>query len=255
MLSEPEVDFWIEHIAEPKKLLLAWQAPDTYVDRTRWAVGEITSQHGQVCFRYYQNDEFAEMNLGRGMADIHAAGYVAFPAFWPANREEPFVDRVLEAFARRVPPPDRPDFDRYLVHHRLRQSAPSMMSLLAATGAKLPSDGFELVDPLDYEVGEFEFVLQIAGYRHHCGRSGELTVGELLQLVSEPENQHDSRAIAVEAGGKKIGYVNRLQAPGIKYFLNNASVVVNLLRLNGTPDHPKAFAFVRVRPKAEQAAA
>jgi len=32
---------WIERIAEPKRLFLAWQAPDHLVDRFRWAVADL----------------------------------------------------------------------------------------------------------------------------------------------------------------------------------------------------------------------
>lgn len=32
---------WIEHFVAPKRLYLAWQAPDQLGDRFRWAVGEL----------------------------------------------------------------------------------------------------------------------------------------------------------------------------------------------------------------------
>jgi hypothetical protein len=50
----------IEHITEPKKVLVAWQAPDAKFKHgtgTRFIVGEITNSDGRVILRYYDNDD------------------------------------------------------------------------------------------------------------------------------------------------------------------------------------------------------
>ena len=40
---------------------------------------------------------------------------------------------------------------------------------------------------------------------------GEIKVGDRLELVREPDNPHDSKAIRVEWRGHKLGYVPRAQ--------------------------------------------
>jgi hypothetical protein len=43
--------------------------------------------------------------------------------------------------------------------------------------------------------------------------------------------------------------VNRFQAPTVGRWLDTREVSASLLRLNGTPDKPRAFVFLRVRPR------
>jgi hypothetical protein len=45
---------WIEHITEPTKLKLVWQAPDEKNFRTRLPVGEITRENNEYVLRYHQ---------------------------------------------------------------------------------------------------------------------------------------------------------------------------------------------------------
>lgn len=49
----------------------------------------------------------------------------------------------------------------------------------------------------------------IAGFQYWDGASvlGELNVGDKLALVAEPDNPHDSQAVAIRFKGVKLGYV------------------------------------------------
>ena len=51
----------------------------------------------------------------------------------------------------------------------------------------------------------------LAGYRHYDAAQvwRELRVGDRLQLVREPDNTHDARAVRVEWRGRKLGYLPR----------------------------------------------
>jgi hypothetical protein len=142
---------WIEHVDEPARLILAWQAPDPEKDRLRWAVGELSRATGVATFKYFDGDEFTRLNSGRRQDELRAAGFRGYPAFDVLHTPSgEFSDGVLEAFLRRVPPRSRSDFPRYLEHFRLRSSdGIGPFALLAVTEAKLPSDGFSLIDPLD----------------------------------------------------------------------------------------------------------
>lgn len=257
MRSEPDVDHWIEHPSEPTELVLAWQAPDSILERTRWAVGCLEKTPDGARFRYFDDAEFAALNADRPREELKGYGYSGYPAFDIAKQPQGgFTDGVLDAFARRLPPPSRPDFGRFLEHFRFRGDASlSTMELLALTEAKLPSDGFSLIDRLDPEADCVEVVFEIAGHRHNAETRDRLVVGEPLALIADPTNIYDANAVRFEANGALIGHVNRLQAEAVGRWLCDRDVSAWLIRLNGKPDAPRAFAFIQVRPKANALAA
>jgi hypothetical protein len=254
---EPELDHWIDHPSDPSELILAWRAPEVVDDRTRWAVGLLRRTDGGGIFRYFNDQEFTELNGGRPRSILRSQGYAGYPAFDIAKQPPGgFTENVLEAFARRLPPPSRPDFKLILEHYRVRNTATlSTMSLLALTEAKLPSDGFSLIDRLSPTASCLEVVFEIAGHRHNAACRDRLVVGQPLTLKANPTNEHDMHAVRVEANGELIGYINRLQAEAVGQWLQCREVSAWLVRLNGKTDHPRAFAFVSVRPRARLIAA
>ncbi len=251
------MDHWIEAIGETSRLILAWQAPYEVQDRVRWAIGELSMTSDGVQFRYFQGDELSRLNDGRTQDDLRSAGYLGYPAFDPRPGAPPvFHEGVLEAFMRRLPPPKRADYPKYLEHFRLRSvDRASPFSLLAITEARLPSDGFSLIDPLDPVEPNRDVVIEVAGHRRNVTNRDHLFVGQPLQLAADPENPHDPSAVRIEAGGQLIGHVNRLQAPTIGRWLRERDLSAWLQRLNGTAEAPRAFAFLQMRSRAGRKAA
>lgn len=51
----------------------------------------------------------------------------------------------------------------------------------------------------------------LAGFQYHAGKTlwPRMQVGDVLNLVREPDNPHDARAVRVEWRGHKLGYVPR----------------------------------------------
>ena len=90
---------YIEHIREPKKLLLCWQAPSG-PDRRRHIIAELYHLNDKYFFRYLKDTEDFKRakNLGCAM----------YPSF-KADKQE-YTDGVLEAFIGRIPPRSRNDF-------------------------------------------------------------------------------------------------------------------------------------------------
>jgi hypothetical protein len=239
------LDRWISHISEPSRLVLAWQGPDPNGERTRFAVGELVLNGSDLTLRYLDGPETEQAKK---------LGFVGYPAFKLDQKEH--RHGVFAAFLRRLPPRARPDFDAYKAQFRLKPDvALSDFALLAYTGARLPSDGFSVVNTLDEVRAPSELVLEIVGHRHHVGNlKSPLNVGEALDLVPEPTNKWDKNAIMVKARGETVGYVNRLQTGAFHKWLREGSVEVTLDRLNGSSDRPRAYMFVRVR-NVNQAAA
>lgn len=245
---------WIEHIVEPKRLYLAWQAPEQMRDRFRWAVATLEREDDRVRLRYIDDpDEFSRLNSGRSKDQLWKLGYRGYPAF--STKRSVHEKGVLETFLRRLPPRKRSDFSEYLKQYRLRSGAEfSDFALLGLTGAKLPSDWFSLVDPFDPDAETCERVIEIAGHRYQQTRPG-LQPGDAVDFVPEPENPVDSNAVAIHAKGETIGYVNRLQAPTFRHWLQRRNLSGVVERFNGNRERPLVFCFVWVRPLSAQAVA
>lgn len=62
----------------------------------------------------------------------------------------------------------------------------------------------------------------IAGFQYHHGEAvwSMMTVGSPLDLVREPDNRHDPRAVRVDWQGRKIGYVPRIDNAAVSQLLD-----------------------------------
>jgi hypothetical protein len=241
---------WIEHSVEPKRLILEWRPPQQVKVRMRWAVGELVRDSSKVWFRYFGEDEIPRQNLRHDLADLKATGFSGYPAFlWKPGQV--FEDQAISAFMRRVPSRQRSDFAAYLEQFQVKaDSIKSDFQLLAVTGASLPNDGFSLVDPLDSQTDHQDTVLQVYGLQYQNYHLNELKVDDAVILIAEPENEHDRFAVKIESGGRKIGYVPRLQAESICSWLRRGQILGNVLKINGTLDRPRVLIFVAFRATA-----
>ena len=242
---------WIVDASEPKRLVLAWQAPDEFGYRTRFAVGELTCDDEDVCLRYFgDGPEFERLNPGTDYATMISYGYNGYPGFDPDKPEH--RAGVLEAFMRRLPPRSRADFDAYERHLRLHAGIRlSDFALLGLSEAYLPSDGFSVVDPLDPDVAERQLVIEVAGYRYYATKEGARLpeIGSSIAIEPEIDNKFDSQAVAILFEGHKIGNINRLQAATFRQWAADKRIEAEVDRLNGRIDRPRLFVFVRIRPR------
>lgn len=234
----------IEHICEPVRLLLAWQAPEG-LDRTRFIVGELYKAGNDVHFRYTT-----------GSDDYKSAkelGFWAYPAF--KNTGADYSHGVLETFLRRLPPRSRSDFGKYLQLFRLPQDRYiSDFALLGYTGAKLPTDGFSIIHPFDNLAGPCEFLLEIAGFRHKSKIPADaLQIGDNVALSADEDNKYDKYAVQIEYKDSVIGYVNRGLSKTFREWLERRyKVAATIERVNGHPVRPLVYLFVKVRPEARK---
>jgi hypothetical protein len=249
---------WIERITEPKKLFLAWQAPDHMGERYRWAVGTLEPRDsaGRLELRYFRaGPEFERFNPKHTYEQLMTLGYAGYPGF--SLKKNTHERGVSEAFMRRLPPRRRPDFSEYMRQFRLTPGLNlSDLSLLGRTEAKLPGDGFSVVDPLDPNDKCCDLLLEVAGYRYYFDKLDvEPNVDDPVEVSAETDNAYDSYAVQFLVRGRKIGNVNRLQAPTLLRWLAECRVSGVIERLNGKVDRPRAFVFVAVRPFMTKVAA
>ncbi|MBE0490563.1 MAG: HIRAN domain-containing protein [Halomonas sp.] len=229
---------FIEHLVEPQRLLLFWQARESK-KRSRYRVGQLVMKGGQVALQYDHGPE---------MAEAKQMGFEGYPAF-PLKQVE-HSHQVMEAFKRRLPPRSRGDFSRYLELRALPADAEiSDFALLGYSGAKLPNDGFELVHPFDDPPEAFEVLLEVAGFRHEAELdASELNKGDSVQFVPEPENPVDAQAIRMESALRKLGYVPRGHLDMLHRMLDQgAALDGEVFRINGSLERPLVYVLTRIR--------
>lgn len=232
----------IEHIIDPARLLLVWRAGHEKKSPSRRIVAEIVrpapSESPTLRYLVDTND------YDHAIVD----GFLGYPAFPIKNQE--YSSGVLDSFLRRLPPRKRDDFETYLRRHRLPSitSLPDM-ALLAYTNAKLPSDSFELFPDLTKARPPFELIIEVAGFRHQQNVSADdLYIGDPVTFKRDKDNAHDENAVAIFHSGKRIGFVDRAQAPSFcSWFKNGFSVSGNIDRVNNQSGHPIVYIFVSVR--------
>lgn len=241
----------LENFCEPMRLWLAWEPPLDYSDdRMRWVVGELTTQEDREQFRYFDSAELKRLNDGKDWEVLKSRGFTGYPAFRLKEGGDTFDENVISAFRRRLPPDNRPDLKEYLAQFGLVDDEKlPVMALLAITQARLPSDGFSLIDPLDSNATSCDAIVEIVGMRHWLPFATALRPGEEVELRAEPDNPKDENAVAFYAHENKVGYVNRLQAKTVRDWLSARHVEARVTRKNGTSERPRAYVLLKVRPK------
>jgi len=229
----------IRRLSEPLRLVLAWQSSRKGSSRRRWEVGELrrssTFPDAEVTFRYFSDSELS------GAKD---EGFVGYPAF--ALRQGEWSNDVLETFMRRLPPRKRADFPRYLETLHIDPNATfSDFALLGASEAKLPSDGFSVIDPLDDIDEDREMIIEASGYRH-LADCPAVSAEDPVFFELDSENPADPHAVAIKSDCELLGWVNRLQTAAFRHWLAQDRLSAKVNRLNGTPEAPRLYVFVTV---------
>ena len=179
-------------------LLLIWKDPET---RRNYTVGKLT-RGDFFTFQYYGEAENAE-----------EAGWKLLGAF--PTYQEYRSNTMFPVFSSRLPDKKRRDIQNILEKYGLMEY--DEFELLRRSGARLPIDTYEFIDPISPDDKEVEREFYITGIRYHsacqgsdCGALPGVKVGDMLLLEEEPENAYDPMAIRVLTQEKEVlGYVPR----------------------------------------------
>jgi hypothetical protein len=65
----------------------------------------------------------------------------------------------------------------------------------------------------------------LAGFQYHHGKTlwQEMQAGDMLELIREPNNAYDAKAIRVDWRGQKLGYVPRRENADIARMMDNGA--------------------------------
>lgn len=97
----------------------------------------------------------------------------------------------------------------------------ALVGLSAAAPVIQASPSRSLVQPIELQRSK------LAGFQYHQGEVvwSMLTVGTALNLIREPDNRHDARAVRVDWQGHKLGYVPRIDNAAVSHLLDNGQSV------------------------------
>lgn len=220
--------------------LLTWQTPlGSGGERQRHAVGELVADNGGAYFRYLADTDSYKAAVNEG--------FEGYPGL--ILDAEPSVD-ALEIFLRRLPNPDRSDYDQFLQTFGLSPDAHwTGLSLLAYTGARMAGDSFSITETFDGFERPFEYIFDVAGFRRFTDESRGLKLRDRISLVHEPDNAYDNNAVqVVRDSGECLGYINRLQSKCLLHWQRQGSVSAEVFRLNGRPTYPRLFLIASINP-------
>lgn len=242
---------YIEHIVEPDRLLLSWQAKS---ERLRMIVAELirNGDDGNLVYLKESEDFSRAQSLGFDgyPGKAQSLGLDGHPGF---AIEKDIHKNVLTSFMKRLPPRSRRDFGRFLDALRIKPEAKNEISdfaLLGYSGAKLPDDDFTVIHPFENASVPFELMLPVEGYQHYQDELSltALSTDMLADFEAEPDNPKDPKAIKIIIDGIRIGYVCRgLTASFHKWMQLGLTISAYVERINGIGQDPKIYLYVSVK--------
>lgn len=195
-------------------LYLIWKEP---ISRRNYIVGELS-----------KNTQY-EFSYGHEVEQAIKEGFELLIPFEDIDKVYK-SDTLFPTFSSRLPDRKRRGIERILEKYDLREF--DEYKLLKRSGARLPIDSVEFIDPILKEHnGEIKRVFHIAGVRHYIGCDGEnckdtihLNVGDRLSLELEPTNMYDENAIKVLHENKHLGYLPRYYSEGVTEYIKDGAV-------------------------------
>lgn len=197
-------------------LYLIWKSEHS---RKQYIVGQLV-KNGQYEFRYAEEIQAA---MDDGFRPL-----LCFP-----DIQKVYMDKKLfSVFASRLPDKKRKDIQNILKKYDLEQYDEYL--LLKRSGARLPIDNLEFIDPIMNIDENIERIFFIAGVRHYlgcngenCGKSISVTRGDEVVLRREPDNRYDKNAVQMlDVSGHLLGYIPRYYSEGVSKMIESSKKII-----------------------------
>lgn len=197
-------------------LYLIWKSEES---RKQYIVGQLT-KNGQYEFQYC-------LEVKSAIDD----GFMPLLCFQDLNRVYK-SENLFPIFASRLPDRKRKDIKMILDKYDLEEYDEYM--LLKRSGARLPIDSLEFIDPILDTDQAVKRIFYVAGVRHYlncsgenCDKAEEITRGDQVYLKQEKNNVYDSNAVQMlSEDGTVFGYVPRYYSAGVTALLEKGRDVV-----------------------------
>jgi hypothetical protein len=178
-------------------LYVAWQDPDT---RRILPVGRVVLESSGLY-------EFAYIH---GATEARQHGFLPLVSFPDMER----VYRSPDAFPllqNRLLQPSRPDYGEYLNQLGLDPRSAEPFTVLARSGGRRTTDKLEVFSPpTAVGAGKLGCVVFARGIRHVAGAEhviAALQKGTKLQVVADPGNRYNPKALKLQHGNDALGYL------------------------------------------------
>lgn len=190
-------------------LYLIWKSEQT---RNQYIIGQLT-KNGQYEFQYGEEVQAA---IADGFKPL-----LCFPDLNKVYKN----DRLFTIFTSRLPDKKRKNIQEILDKYGLDKYDDYM--LLKRSGARLPIDHLEFIDPILCLDNNVTRIFYMAGVRHYldcdgkdCAQAAKVTRGDEVFLRKEPDNIHDQNAVQfLDISGKVLGYIPRYYSKGVTELL------------------------------------
>ena len=208
-------------------LYLIWKCAS---NRRQYIVGQL-SKNGQYEFRYGEEIEEA---MEKGFMPL-----ISFKKIDCVYKSK----ELFPAFSSRLPDRKRKDINRILKRYGLEKY--DSYELLKRSGAKLPIDNLQFIDPILNFTESFKKKIYVAGTRHYLGCQGnncfdaaKVILGESVILKRESENLYDKNAVQIYTqSGQLLGYIPRYYSEAFTEFIaENRVKKANILSIEKNKD-------------------
>jgi hypothetical protein len=181
----------------PQLLYVAWQDPNT---RRILPVARVAlDAQGWQEFAYI-----------RGAEEAQRYGFLPLLSF-PDVRQVYRSREPLPLLQNRLLQRNRPDYDEYLSQLGLDTLSAEPFTVLGRSGGRRATDKLELFSPpAKTEDGRLGCMVFARGVRHVPGADEAITTldpGTVLQVVMDPENQFNPKALKLRRGEISLGYL------------------------------------------------
>lgn len=190
-------------------LYLIWKSEKS---RKQYIVGQLI-KNSQYEFQYCEEVEDA---IADGFTPL-----LCFPDLSKVYKDE----KLFPIFTSRLPDKRRKNIDEILNKYGLKEYDEYL--LLKRSGARLPIDSLEFIDPIFDMENDVTRIFFIAGVRHYLNCDGKdcadvvgITRGDEVYLKREEDNKYDCNAVQLlDATGKVLGYIPRYYSAGVAQLL------------------------------------
>ncbi|NLG45846.1 HIRAN domain-containing protein [Gordonia sp. (in: high G+C Gram-positive bacteria)] len=187
----------------------------------------------------------------RYLASAATNGIVPLTGFSDLERDYR-SPRLFPSFAERVMSAKRPDRPAYLESLDLAESADSW-EILAASGGHREGDPIELIPLPSFDQGTGETTAHFLahGVSHRGPKASAiidgLEQGTQLDLVPDPQNPAEPRAIGIESRGTLLGYVPQPLLDHVHSVIANDGHRLTVIRANSAETHPHLRLLLRLK--------
>lgn len=196
-------------------LYLIWKSEKS---RKQYIVGQLT-KNNQYEFQYCEEVESA---IADGFTPL-----LCFP-----DLDKVYKDgKLFPIFASRLPDKKRKNIHDILDKYGLKEYDEYL--LLKRSGARLPIDSLEFIDPILDMESDITRIFYMAGVRHYlncggkdCADALEITRGDEVYLKRESDNKYDHNAVQLlDVTGKVLGYIPRYYSAGVAELLTKGKKI------------------------------